>query len=68
MEIKERKPIYHANLKVTFGNKIYLLPNVVYKETDGYYRRLRVLEKYKLPREVKVVSFDVIKIIGYAEN
>jgi len=60
--------IFHCNIKVTDGKRVVDIENVIYKETDGFYSRKRILDKHKLPERVKVLSYDIIKVVGYAED
>ena len=62
----EKLEIIYCNLKVTYKNTTITIPRVIWKNVDWYYRRQKVLLKYNIKDEkVKVVSFDVIKSLGY---
>lgn len=53
------KDILFCNLTVLHKKKEVVLKEVVYKETDGYYRKKRYFD---MP--VKVINVDVIKVLG----
>ena len=62
----EKLEILYCNLKVTYKNTTITIPGVVWKNVDWYYRRKKILLKYNIKdEEVKVVSFDAIKSLGY---
>lgn len=60
------REIFFANLKVQNKGKLQIIENVVYKETDGYFRNIRVLRQYGIKEDfIKVISFEVIKSMGF---
>lgn len=54
------KEILYCNLTVLHNGKQVLLKEVVYKETDGFYRK-----KSKFKDPVRVIKVDVVKSLGY---
>lgn len=67
MAIKSNKPkeIFYTNLTVSFEGNRYLLHEVVYKESDGYYHNQRILKKYGIKGIPKVIKSDVICSLGF---
>ncbi len=57
----ERKEIFYCNLTLQNGKDKLYLKNVVYKETDGYFKNIRLGVKQSL----KVLKVDVIKSLGF---
>jgi len=57
----ERKEIFYCNLTLQKGKDKIYLKEVVYKETDGYFKRSRLGIKEPL----KVVKVDIIKSLGF---
>lgn len=57
----ERKEIFYCNLTLQNGKKNIYLKNVVYKETDGYFKNTRLGIKEPL----KVLKVDIIKSLGF---
>jgi hypothetical protein len=56
------KEIFYCNLTVLFKGKPVELKEVVYKETDGYYRKKTLFKE----EPVKVIKVDVIKSLGFS--
>jgi len=54
------REIFYCNLTVDFKGKATLVKEVVYKETDGYYRK-----KSMFTEPVKVLKVDIIKSLGF---
>jgi len=54
------REIFYCNLTVEFKGKPFLLKEVVYKETDGFYRK-----KSLFTDPVKVLKVDIIKSLGF---
>lgn len=54
--------ILYCNLTVLFKGKPVELKEVVYKETDGFYRKKTLFGE----DPVKVLKVDVIKSLGFA--
>ena len=54
------REIFYCNLTVVFKGKPTLVKEVVYKETDGYYRK-----KSLFTDPVKVLNVEVIKSLGF---
>ena len=57
----KRKEIFYCNLTLQNGKDKLYLKNVVYKETDGYFKNIRLGVKEPL----KVLKVDVIKSLGF---
>jgi hypothetical protein len=57
----ERKEIFYCNLTLQKEKEILYLKNVVYKETDGYFKNTRLGIKEPL----KVLKVDIIKSLGF---
>jgi len=57
----ERKEIFYCNLTLQNGKDKLYLKNVVYKETDGYFKNIRLGVKEPL----KVLKVEVIKSLGF---
>jgi hypothetical protein len=57
----ERKEIFYCNLTLQKEKEILYLKNVVYKETDGYFKNTRLGIKEPL----KVLKVEVIKSLGF---
>jgi hypothetical protein len=55
------KEIFFCNLTLQDKNKKKVIKNVVYKETDGYYKN----DKEGINNPLKVIHIDVIKSLGY---
>ena len=54
------REIFYCNLTVLHNKKEIVLKEVVYKETDGYYRK-----KSLFADPVKVLKVDIIKSLGF---
>lgn len=54
------REIFYCNLTVDFKGKATLVKEVVYKETDGFYRK-----KSLFSDPVKVLNVDIIKSLGF---
>lgn len=54
------REIFYCNLTVDYKGKPTLVKEVVYKETDGYYRK-----KSMFTEPVKVLKVDIIKSLGF---
>jgi hypothetical protein len=57
----ERKEIFYCNLTLQKEKEILYLKNVVYKETNGYFKNIRLGVKEPL----KVLKVEVIKSLGF---
>jgi hypothetical protein len=57
----ERKEIFYCNLTLQKEKEMLYLKNVVYKETDGYFKNTRLGVKEPL----KVLKVEVIKSLGF---
>jgi hypothetical protein len=57
----KRKEIFYCNLTLQNGKDKLYLKNVVYKETDGYFKNIRLGVKEPL----KVLKVEVIKSLGF---
>jgi len=55
------REIFYCNLTVLHNKKEFLLKEVVYKETDGYYRKKSLFGQ----DSVKVLKVDIIKSLGF---
>lgn len=55
------REIFYCNLTLFHNKKEVILKEVVYKETDGYYRKKSLFG----PDAVKVLKVDVIKSLGF---
>jgi len=54
-----------CNLKFKHNRKSYYIKDVVYKYTDGYYRRARVLSKLNIHDKVKIDELEIIRRMGF---
>ena len=57
--------IVYCNLKFTHNRKKYYLKEVIYKYTDGFYDRVRILNKLNIKEKVKVDEVEIIKHMGF---
>jgi hypothetical protein len=57
----ECKEIFYCNLTLQKEKEMLYLKNVVYKETDGYFKNTRLGVKEPL----KVLKVEVIKSLGF---
>lgn len=57
--------IVHCNLLVQYRKREVWIKDVVYKDEDGIYHRLKNLARYKIKESVPVKAVDVISHIGF---
>jgi hypothetical protein len=57
----KKREIFYCNLTLQDGKNNLFLKNVVYKETDGYFKNKRL----GIIQPLKVLKVDIIHSIGF---